>query len=62
MFSFVLDGIRKLTGQETEKISSYLCVGGKLEWLGFDLFKKLFIYLGVCLFSCGMQDVSLLLM
>lgn len=38
VFSFVLDGIRKLTGQETEKISSYLCVGGKLEWLGFDLF------------------------
>ena len=57
MFSFVLDGISKRMGQETEKL-----VEGKLKWLGFDLFKKIFIYLGVLDLSCGMQDFSLPLM
>jgi len=57
VFSFVLDGIRKLMGQETEKIRRWT-----LEWLAFDLFKKVFIHLGALDLSCGVQDVSLPLM
>lgn len=52
-----LDGIRETYGARDREISSYLCVGGKLNSWDLIFFKNLFIYLGVLDLSCGMQGM-----